>query len=395
MVTRQITIIGAGLAGTAVAQCIRSILGQTAKIVLYDSKPRSIAKASHYAISLAKYEIFSNLLMNAKTDAGRIQAKQILADVQATKVDLACRRDGQAMNQVQNPTSVIHGRFVHALTQGLDIRWDHKVKSVSRKDEDKIVIDFENGHSITSDFTIVADGVHSIVRQSLTEKSPLQVLPYVVYNGVKTLDPTEWKEKWFPVFDESPHAIHKHPYRIDLQGLPPDETSPAVLRYTYFRPAMYCIYNLNSLDVDPLYVPSRVKSDARKIPKELYSELSDIGQEWKDPFAELLSMESTKSDKILNWLVRSMTLHSDDADQLAKRGVMLLGDAAHVQSLITGHGANSALTDAVKIAQFIDKHGLEKCKDHIKQYYDENLKLWESEVQESCTALETSRMKPE
>ena len=58
---------------------------------------------------------------------------------------------------------------------------------------------------------------------------------------------------------------------------------------------------------------------------------------------------------------------------------MLIGDAAHATPILGGEGANSALADAVELAEWIASRGLED----VGGFYEKRYGEWELEVKGS------------
>lgn len=86
-------------------------------------------------------------------------------------VDAAIGRNGQVKdsaytddraNQELKPLLRVNKRKLRdLLADGVDIRWDHRLKEVNTT-ETSVTAKFENGQSVTGACLIAADGVHSV-----------------------------------------------------------------------------------------------------------------------------------------------------------------------------------------------------------------------------------------
>jgi 2-polyprenyl-6-methoxyphenol hydroxylase-like FAD-dependent oxidoreductase len=99
----------------------------------------------------------------------------------------------------------------------------------------------------------------------------------------------------------------------------------------------------------------------------------------EDPIKDAFDGDKMRGDRILHWLMRDILVPSDDLKSFAKRGIVLIGDAAHATSILSGGGANSALADAVELAEWIASRGLED----VGGFYEKRYGEWELEVKGS------------
>ncbi|KAK4694203.1 hypothetical protein P7C71_g3334, partial [Lecanoromycetidae sp. Uapishka_2] len=191
-----------------------------------------------------------------------------------------------------------------------------------------------------STILIAADGVHSQVRKTLAPKTVPNVLPYVVFNGSRTVSLEDYKIRIAPHMQGSTviHCRHGSTlFQLSINNIAPPQ---AVLGYTYSRPA-----RAN----DALHKPDRPLSGAENIPEDVYAEIEKFG-ELKPPFGEIFDSEKVRQDRILHWLMRSILLPLDESQDLAKHGVLLIGDAAHAMPILGGEGANIAIRDGFELA---------------------------------------------
>ena len=262
------------------------------------------------------------------------------------------------------------GRLESILRKGLEIRWGQCLKSVQMIPR-AISLHVKNGPMIACDTLVGADGVHSLIRKSFFPNCDLTVHPYVVFNGRRSITLENYQHGLQPYM--AGQAIIQALYgnvlfRVYING----KTASAVhLGYTYSRPA-----RVN----DPLHQADRPTAGADNIPGEIYTELSQYEEKQLGPgFAEIFNSEKVRQDRVLHWLMRSTTVRLEDVEDLADRGVWLIGDAAHPMPILGGEGANQVITDAIDLGEHLsDVSPSDKKKFHEKKHEE-----WRTAVHES------------
>ena len=217
------------------------------------------------------------------------------------------------------------GRLESILREGLDIRWEHSLQSVEMTPQG-ILLHVENEPVIESDTIIGADGVHSLLRHSFIPSSHLNVLPYVVFNGRRSITLEDYQRGLQPHMagQTTLQALQGHVlFRMYIN----EQTASDVhLGYTYSRPA-----HAN----DPLHEPDRPTSRAENIPEAFYAELSQFKHEELGPvFADIFDSKKVRQDRLLHWLMRSTVVPLSDIQGLADRRIWLIGDAAHAMPIL-------------------------------------------------------------
>ena len=262
------------------------------------------------------------------------------------------------------------GRLVSLLRDWLDMRWKQCLMGVEMKPHG-ISLHVEKGPVIESDALIGADGVHSLLRRLFITDSDLNILPYVVFNGRRSISAEEYQRRFQPymVNETIIQALHGN---VLLQVYVNEHgTTEVRLGYTYSRPA-------HADDI--LHKPDRPTTGAEIVPEEFYIELSRFKLKELGPgFADIFDRDKVRQDTVLHWLMRSTMVPVRDIQDLADRGVWLIGDAAHPMPILGGEGANRAIRDAVGLAEHLSNVSTSKKKDFLGKRHQE----WRRSVDES------------
>jgi len=232
-------------------------------------------------------------------------------------------------------------------------------------------LDLASGSQIEAQTLVVADGVHSKLRKELlaNARSP-EVLPFVTYNGKRRMPSATYDELYAPAMGEAT-TLEMQTDDCLLQLALNDidkETGVVGLSYTYSR-------KVRPGDEKDMHRPDRVTGDATKIPDAFYEEVTQL-RGLPKPFADAFEVEKIKKDRVLHWLMRTTYVPPTDLKELARKGVVLIGDAAHAQPIIGGSGGNAAIMDGLQLAEHIAKHGTNR----LAHFVDEQSPRWEEDA---------------
>lgn len=108
-------------------------------------------------------------------------------------------------------------------------------------------------------------------------------------------------------------------------------------------------------DNDVLYRPDRKVNEANVIPEGFYEEVSSIEGLQEEPYKFIYDVEMMRSDRIQSFLMRQVVSDGVEFKDLAKRGIIFLGDAAHATPIVGSEGADYAIQDALDLANVLDK----------------------------------------
>jgi len=268
------------------------------------------------------------------------------------------------------------GRLEKLLREGQDVRWEHDIKPIeTSRQPQNITIHFQNEMPIETTVLIGADGVHSQIRKTLAPRIQLNILPYVVFHGKRTLSFDQCQQMIAPQMQKQGHSIiETHHKDVMLQIAVNGYTAESVdIGYTYSRPAHHN-------QSDPLHRPYRAVSGATDIPEEFSIELEGLkGRGLEKPYDEIFDASKVKQDRVLHWLMRTTLGSLEDTQELTGQGILLIGDAVHAMPILGGEGGNTAMKDGVDLAEHITANGT----NGIKIFSSTRCAGWEKAVEES------------
>ncbi|MCJ1439736.1 MAG: hypothetical protein MMC23_000217 [Stictis urceolatum] len=357
MATPPINIIGAGLSGLTLGLCLKH-KGIPTKIYSRASPSRN-----NYGITLYSSTI-RPLLSLLSIDEFSFR-QQVAIDR-----NLYGYSGSHTVNQ-QDTLRCHRGRLEALLAKSLPPLHPKTLAHVLTQPESKeINAVFDDSSTLSTICLIGCDGAHSTLRSSFAHSQPPRVLPYAVYNGQRRLSQSKFAETIASHMPD-PTLTHTLKTGVRLEIKINDATDSHVdLGYTSSRRARGTH--------DPLYRPNRSKSEATLVPEELYGELAAL-KNLPPPFDTIFGPESVREDRVLHWLMRSLTPSSGELTRLASRGVVLVGDAAHAMPILGGEGANLAVRDAVGLAEWIAECGIGR----LEEFVQGRVEAWRAQVEGS------------
>ena len=357
-----VTIVGAGLAGLTLGRCLKQKGVTSILLERVTSSPRY-----NYGITLHPwaYQPLLNLLQvdessfyerlaidPSRDGGGSISGHTLVTGVDTTPGTFRCHR----------------GRLEQFLREDQDIRWANTIRDIETTPQ-KIIIRIQNQQAIESEFLIGSDGVHSQIRKSLAPGIQLKVLPFVVFNGKRTMSLDGFENTVAPQMQGLSIVQCRQDDVVFQISVDEYAATHVDLSYTYSRPAR---------EKDPLHRPDRPIPGATDIPEEFYTELQEVkglGQAYK----EMFDATKVRQDRVLHFLMRSTMGTEQDIKDLTDRGVLLMGDAVHAMPILGGEGGNHAMKDGVDLAEHIATHGPQGIKTFSSPRYDD----WKNGVEES------------
>jgi 2-polyprenyl-6-methoxyphenol hydroxylase-like FAD-dependent oxidoreductase len=365
MAKPTISIVGAGFSGLALGCCLRQ---RGISAILYE---RAASPAPHgYGITLhaATYApLLKALDVDERAFRSRV-AVDATVDGSGWINNSALRSGNEGLKNGGSSFRANRGKLEEWLREGLDVRWKHVLQHVEHSSNSTPVLYFENGQEVHSDIVVGADGPHSSLRNSVLPGNQPIILSYVVFNGKRRIDRVVFEEKILPYMEDSTVInIKRGDVRVNV-SINEYMTERVSISWTYSRPSRGA--------ADTLHAPDRALSSATVIPEQLFEELVNLFQSGlPKPFAKILEPAMVRKDRILHWLMRTILVQKEDLQSLAQRGVMLVGDAAHAEPIVGGNGANSAIQDAVELAEEIAK-SRDTGTQILSRWIDQKYTLW-------------------
>jgi len=359
MAKRPLRIVGAGLSGLTLGRCL---LKRGIPAVLYERKPSAVQHGYGITLYASTYE---PLLKALDVDELTFK-KKVAVD---TEIGGSGKINDAASSTTESWFRANRGRLENWLSEGLDVRWEHELHKVERPEDDSnsSTLHFKNNQQVKSDVVVAADGPHSSLRKSVLPESKLTILPFVSYNGKQRLKRTDFDTNILPHMNSSNIINFTHGdarLNLSINDYTPER---AAVSWTYSRPSRG--------PRDELHQPERPLSCSTTVPKAIFEEMDNFKSSLPEPFAHLFDAKQVKECRILHWLQRSILVPREDLRELAKGGIMLMGDAAHAQPIVGGNGANEAIADAVSLAERIANG-----PEGLDAWIDERYSSWESSV---------------
>ena len=347
----RICIVGAGISGLVLGRCL---LRQGIKAVLFE-KSRSTPPRNKYGITLhaAAYRPLLRLL---DIEESHFRSK--------VAVDASIGGHGQiGSSSDSNEFRANRARFEGFLAEGLDIRYEHQLETLKYL-PDSTVLEFGNGSSYETQVLVGADGVHSQIRKCISPETDFEILPFVVLNGKRRVAPEDFNSN-LRVYLKDRNVIEENFNGVLFQISVDDYESDKI--------SISCNYSRSAREgEDPLYRPTRSKSDATNIPEAFFNEVDS--HQLKEPYRTVFSSETMRKDRLLNWLMRKMQVDEHVLHEKAAAGIVLIGEAARAEPILGGRGAHQSIKDATRLFEIL------VAKEDISKFYTDRFDQWRNSL---------------
>lgn len=313
--TKNFTIIGGGIAGLTTAIALRKI---GVEATVFEAAPALHPLGAGLALAGNAMQAYQHLaLADAVKNAGYVLPSFAILDQKGKVITEA---DTAAVNQKYNTYSVaIHRAALHEVLLS-QIKSDQlflsKRATGFKRKNDALVVQFQDGTTHPTDYLIVADGIHSHIRQQLLPGAQTRYAGYTCWRAV--IDNTDLSmegstESWGSGrrFGMVPLADNKIYWFACTNALPQD---------------------------------TRMKNFTAN---DLYRHFQDF----HDPVPSIL--QQTKDEELI-W---NDIIDLKPIDSYAFENIVLIGDAAHATTPNMGQGACQAIEDAMVLVSELQKNG--------------------------------------
>lgn len=367
MSQHPISIIGAGIGGLTLGRCL---LKRGVPAVLYERMPSTPRHGYGITLHASSYRPLLDVLgLDEWTFRRRVAVDGLLGgggDIDPKAIAY--------LGQTESTSFRAHReKLERLLREGLDVQWEHALDKVVATPSG-VTIRLQSGQELETRCVIGVDGPHSNTRKSLSPDTPLNVAPYVAFNGKRRVKRALFDSLYAPAMKTS-NVIEMKRNDVLLNVSVNEQQGDLVsISWIYSRPSKG--------PKDILYKPNRPVSGATDIPDEFFQEIEAL-QDLDQPFKEVFDAEKLERERVLNWLMRTVLVSLQDLQELAPKGIFFMGDAVHAEPILGGQGANNAITDGLELAECIATYGL----NGVPTWYDRRYPTWESGIRKSQHAI--------
>lgn len=240
--------------------------------------------------------------------------------------------------------TAVHAHLTAAVIDDPRITLHHRarVKTVSQ-DDDTAWVRTDDGRTFTGAAVIGADGHSSVVRGAVAPSAPDAAFAgYVIWLGVTDESSLPRSSRWprdVAFLDSHDGLMLGYPLPgLDGQAAPGQRR----LGWAWYDATRNNLFNAMGSVKNNVVQHSLRPSD---IPADIYADLArDAEVSWPDPW------RSAVRDGLERRSVIGIPIAEYVPSQLASRRIVIIGDAAHVPSPITGAGFSASLSDADAVA---------------------------------------------
>jgi 6-hydroxynicotinate 3-monooxygenase len=328
-----IAIVGAGMGGLASAAALRRV---GIDVTVYEQAPQFARLGAGIQIGCNAMKVLRGLGLESRLRDGSFYPRSWNnRDWRTGEVKFDMIFGETAEQKFGAPYLLAHRGDLHAAlvsaVPGECIKLGHKLVGLDETG-DGVRLAFANGETAVADAVIGADGVHSVVRDMLFGRSPVQFTGRIAYrttypaallNGQKIDDCTKW-------WGEDRHIV-----------------------IYYVKPDRSEIY----------LVTSQPEPDFRI---ESWSAKGDVG-ELRSAFAGFDRQVETvlaACPDVHKWAI----VDRNSLERWSDRNVTLLGDACHPMTPYMAQGAAMAIEDAAVLSRCLDGAGRDEVPDAFRRF---------------------------
>lgn len=280
---------------------------------------------------------------------------------------MAGPRDGDARTDVPSTWAGLYEGLCRAAESEPRIRLLHRTRVAEiGQDRDRAWARTDDGRIFAADLLIGADGHRSVVRRAVSPERPDAVFAgYTLWLGVASEQDIDYSGSWpggLDISDSGDHVLLGYP----LAG-PDGSTAPGERRlgwawYDSARNALFhrhgavrgsvAHHSLRAADLDKSVRDGLARETSRRWPRP-----------WRDAMLDSMARADFVGTPIAEYV----------PDRLASGRIVLVGDAAHVPTPMTGRGFATSLNDAEALARHLSDASSFDLPDALAAYEAERL----------------------
>ncbi|PKK43459.1 hypothetical protein CI102_11825 [Trichoderma harzianum] len=380
----HVLIAGAGLGGLTLAQNLRK---RGISYEIFERDEHKDARFQGWAIAL--HTITDELVASMPSDMPDLrQATDHMSPLKIpTQICLYPAESNVRVGWEDCPeTPFIRAeryRLRNHLATNIPIQWGKRVQRIEHDDQG-VAVYFEDGTSAKGDILVGADGVKSVVRQQLLQKSHdevLKIIPLAAIVGELKLSGEAFKRQ-LQLSHGSYSLIDSEKGYLtfcSLHDVAPDGKSA---RY----------YWIMSRSDPTIADPDHWLHKATQ--QEKLDHAREVMSNREPKFREIFDLTPVEGVKKETHIWRDLELSSLPAGR-----VVLMGDAAHVMTPFRGEGGYNTFIDAMALAKILDRvdkedktHDIESIKASVNEYNAEMLERGVKSVQLSREWVDGSKV---
>ncbi|KAI1875059.1 uncharacterized protein JN550_002488 [Neoarthrinium moseri] len=377
----HVLIVGAGLGGLTLAQCLRK---QGASFEIFERDIDDQSRAQGWAIGL--HSMLDELQSSMPSDLPDLRESVHHLSPLKLNTQLCMYIRGDRVGVQDTPETPVlranRARLRGWLSTNLPIHWGKQLQHIEETGDGKICLHFADGTNASGDVLVGADGVHSVVREHVLQRpndEVLNLIPTSTIIGEVHLSGAAFERQLSLGHSCYVVAAPSSSARlfVGLQQANDDGNSG---EYYWF----FMTYDEEACR------PNHWLRTASRQEKLDYAKKT--AAEMDSKFTEIMELTPASGIKDTFFTHRDAEIRS-----LPTGRVALVGDAAHPMTPFRGEGGCHAITDALNLSKVLGK--IEKGENGdiaaaIEGYHAEVLERGSNAVLSSRNAHKTMGQKP-
>lgn len=265
---------------------------------------------------------------------------------------LAGPRGGDALADVPSTWAGLYEGLCRAAESEPRIRLLHRTRvAVVGQDRDQAWARTDDGRIFAADVLIGADGHRSVVRRAVSPERPDAVFAgYTLWLGVASEQDIDYRGRWpggLDIRDSGDHVLLGYPLAGPDGSTAPGERRVGWAWYDGTRNALFrrlgavrgnvAHHSLRAADLDMSVRDGLAREASRRWPRP-----------WRDAILDSMHRSDFVGTPIAEYV----------PDRLTNGRIVVVGDAAHVPTPMTGRGFATSLDDAASLARHL--HGVDQ-----------------------------------